>query len=56
MLSLSDLLHLVIDIFLFSFYKESKEISDVRFKQATRMITSVTEQAMQVEVEKIILL
>ena len=50
------LLHLVIDIFLFSFYKGSKELSDVRFKQAAKMIISVTGQAIQVEVEKVILL
>ena len=46
----------MIDIFLFSFYKGSEKITDVRFKQASELIISVTEQAMQVEVEKIILL
>ena len=50
------LLHLVIDIFLFSFYKGSKELSDVRFKQAAMMIISITGQAIQVEVEKLVLL
>ena len=44
----------MIDIFLFSFFKGSKEITDFRFKQAKKIITTVTEQAMQVEVEKII--
>ena len=42
--------------FLFSFFKGSKELSDVRFIQAAKMIISVTGQAIQVEVEKLILL
>ena len=33
-----------------------KEITDVRFKQATEMITFINKQAMQVEVEKMIFL
>ena len=57
MLSLSYVLHnLVIDIVLFSFYKGYKELSDVRIKQAAKMLISVTGQAIQVEVERLVLL
>ena len=50
------LLHLVINIFLFSFYKGSKQLSDFIFKQVAKMVISVTGQAIQVEVEKLVLL
>ena len=50
------LLHLVINMFLFSFYKGSKQLSDFIFKQATKMVISITGQAIQVEVEKLVLL